>query len=192
MASGSCVFGGTAFAVTGDAARVQLHPPGARAGRTSVRTVTRYMVSRRPTGLRASSEPDEPLAGRWGHCRTRFKRSLPLGVRLGWSRMGPVGSESPTTATYRYLSMPWRLDPQLGLHTGVWIPNACGERVMKKAHETLCGPPPLELLQDEYKVTAIWPCLFCFYSTSLRTECPRKGFGLVQSRPRLGPKSAQS
>ena len=32
-------------------------------------------------------------------------------------------SGSPTGATYRCLSMPRRLDPQPGLHTGAWSPN---------------------------------------------------------------------
>ena len=38
----------------------------------------------------------------------------------------------------------------------------------------------------------MWPCLFCFCRTPSRTECPRKSFGLAQSRPRFATKWLQS
>ena len=56
-------------------------------------------------------------------CRMAFRdHGSPNVVKHRFVRYAQA-SGSPTGATYRCSSMPGRLDPQMGLRTGVWIPN---------------------------------------------------------------------
>ena len=71
------------------------------------------------------------------HCR---HMSFPNGAThrcFGYAQ----ASGSPTAATYRCLSMPRRLDPQLGLRKGVWIPNRGYTRVFGVPNGRSCKLP---------------------------------------------------